>query len=73
MIGIIYTIKNNGNLNEIVSKEKLITQYSNLKIRDTEILKMNCWNGNLKIYKNILIIENGTYFHHIILDEKNNQ
>ncbi|RMA56302.1 hypothetical protein BXY75_3424 [Ulvibacter antarcticus] len=70
IIGIVYTIKNNGKLNEIVSKEKLIEQYSNLKISDTETLKMNYWNGNLKIYENILIIENSTYFHHIILDKK---
>ncbi len=72
IIGIIYTAKNNGKLKNIVSKEKLISQYGNLKIRDTETLKMNFWRGNLKIYDSILIIENSTYFHHIILD-KNKQ
>lgn len=72
VIGIIYTLKNNEKLHNIVSKDKMIAQYGNLKIRDIETLKMNFWTGNLKIYESTLLIENSTYFHHIILD-KNKQ
>ncbi|WP_299679239.1 hypothetical protein [uncultured Dokdonia sp.] len=70
VIGIIYTVKNNGKLSEIVSKEKLIAHYRNLKIGDSETFKTNSWKGHIKIYENILIVENDTYFHHIVLNTK---
>lgn len=68
-IGIVYTVKNNDKLDKLVTNKKLIKQYRNLKIKDSETLKMSFWSGNLKIYENILVIENGSYFHHINLEK----
>ncbi|MCL5246253.1 hypothetical protein M4I21_10570 [Cellulophaga sp. 20_2_10] len=66
IIGLVFTARNTENLNKDLSNKKIIAQFYNLEIRDTENLKMAFWSGTMKIYEDRILIENGSYFHHFI-------
>ena len=66
VLGLIYTVRNNENLSKELDNDKLIAQFNNIEIRDTEAFGINYWSGKMSIYENKIIIENSSYSHHFI-------
>ncbi len=69
IIGLIYTIRNNSSLKEVLINKKIIGSFKNLSLIDTESMGINFWNGTMTIYEGYIFIEKTNYFHLIVKDK----